>query len=140
MTREEEKTLNEALQYTHIPSLPELYDEKGGDVWIKALVKVTKLNGHTNFAVAKIDEQGKPRIVKDFGVMAGIVSIDEIRPYYFLKEQYIKTFKDKKEIVSYLAKVNPEYSEEELSKKKKDEIKQILYNGFIKQQLFAEKQ
>lgn len=140
MTREEERTLNEALQYAHIPSLPELYDEKGGDVWIEALVKVTKLNGHTNFAVAKIDEQGKPRIVKDFGVMAGIVSVDEIRPYYFLKEQYVKTFKDKKEIISYLAKVNPEYSEEELSKKKKDEIKQILYNGFIKQQLFAEKQ
>lgn len=140
MTREEEKTLNEALQYAHIPSMPDLYDEKCGDVWIKALVKVTKLNGHTNFAVAKIDEQGKPRIVKDFGVMAGIVSIDEIRPYYFLKEQYVKTFKDKKEIISYLAKVNPEYSEEELSKKKKDEIKQILYNGFIEQQLFTEKQ
>ena len=140
MTQEEEKTLSEALQYAHIPSMPELYDEKSGDVWIKALIKVTKINGHTNFALAKIDENGNPRIVKDFGVMAGIVSIDEIRPYYFLKEQYIKTFKDKKEIVSYLAKVNPEYSEEELSKKKKDEIKQILYNGFIKQQLFTEKQ
>lgn len=136
-----EKTLDEVLQYTHVPSLPPIYDEKSGDVWIKAIVLVTKSNGRKNYAVAKVDyNSDKPRIVKDFGVSAMIIRIDEIRPFYYLKDEYIVHFKNKDEIINYLDKELVDFTKEELSKKKNDSLKKMLYNIFIQKQLKAEKQ
>jgi hypothetical protein len=82
MTKEEKETLDEALQYAHLPELPQI-QEDDGRVWIMALAKVLKINGRENYAIVKADYYGKPKIVKDFGTVACIVKILEIYPYYF---------------------------------------------------------
>lgn len=139
MTREEKQTLDEALSYAHIGTLPDVYDDKSGDVWIKAIVKVVKLNGHANYAVAKVDKSGKPVIIKDFGVVARIIRIDELRPYYYLKKKYTVQFKNKDEVLDYV-RSQANLTDDELKGMNSEDVIRILNNIYIARQLKVEKQ
>lgn len=116
-----DKSLISVLQYTRLRELPSL--DKGKNVWIMAIVSVRKSDGSCNYAVADKDKDGNLRIIKDFGSMAAIYSIDNIYPFAFLGVEYMPVFKGQKKeeriewLTKYVAKEDySDYSLKELDK------------------------
>lgn len=94
MTNFTEKTLTSVLRYTRLRELPQ--EDNGKNVWIMAIVRVRKSDGSTNYAVADKDADGKMRIMKDFGSVCSIFSIDNIYPFAYLGVEYMPVFKTQK--------------------------------------------
>lgn len=94
MTNSAEKSLTSVLRYTRLRELPQ--EDNGKNVWIMAIVRVRKSDGSTNYAVADKDAEGKMRIMKDFGSVCSIFSIDNIYPFAFLGVEYMPVFKTQK--------------------------------------------
>lgn len=94
MTNSAEKSLTSVLRYTRLRELPQ--EDNGKNVWIMAIVRVRKSDGSTNYAVADKDADGKMRIMKDFGSVCSIFSIDNIYPFAFLGVEYMPVFKTQK--------------------------------------------
>lgn len=94
MTNFTEKTLTSVLRYTRLRELPQ--EDNGKNFWIMAIVRVRKSDGSTNYAVADKDADGKMRIMKDFGSVCSIFSIDNIYPFAYLGVEYMPVFKTQK--------------------------------------------
>lgn len=115
----EEKTLFEALSCAGLSALPK---EKTDDLWVKAIVKVTKCDNSKNYAIAMNTVSGKPDIIRDFGNTARIVKVEEVYPYYVMPKSSIPDLRNKQDIITYLKTYG--YEEEHLNtllaKKKAD--------------------
>lgn len=94
MTNSAEKSLTSVLRYARLRELPQ--EDNGKNVWIMAIVRVRKSDGSTNYAVADKDADGKMRIMKDFGSVCSIFSIDNIYPFAYLGVEYMPVFKTQK--------------------------------------------
>lgn len=115
-----EKSLIEALSCEGLPRLPK---EDGDGMWIKAIVKVTKCDNSSNYAIALNSASGNPRIIRDFGNMARIKRIDNIYPYYVMPSEAIPDLRNKQSVIDYLRSMC-DYTAEEatqlLSRKRAD--------------------
>lgn len=98
----EEKTLAEAMSYAKVPKLPEEYKATGMKIWARAIVKVKKYNGRSNYALAVNDGSGSPRVVKDFGEMVGIKTFEAIYPYEYVTDEKMPSLRNKKDIIAFL--------------------------------------
>ena len=90
-----EKSLQRALEYCFITSLPEKAD--GENLWIRAIAEVEKRDGtHSYVYVEKSYKTLENRIVADFGSVSQIVEVIEYYPFSYLDGSYIPEFKSKK--------------------------------------------
>ena len=86
-----QKSMFDALEFVHKSELPEPWN--GKDVYISAICKTLKSDGNNYYCVVEIDENGKNRIVKDFGRCAAILKFEGIYPLSYLEPSYLKKFK-----------------------------------------------
>ena len=86
-----EKSMFDCLEYCKVSKLPEPWN--GKDVYISAICKSLKSDGNNYYCVVEIDENGKNRIVKDFGRCAAIIKFEEIYPLSYLEPSFLKKFK-----------------------------------------------
>lgn len=115
-----EFTLTDALNCAGLSSLPK---EATDNLWMKAIVKVTKCDNSQNYAIAVNNTKGNPSIVRDFGNMARIVRIENIYPYYVLPKSAIPNLRNKQDIATYLNStvgIGEEDVLQKLSRKKED--------------------
>ena len=129
MTNFTEKTLTSVLRYARLRELPQ--EDNGKNVWILAVVRVRKSDGTTNYAIADKDAEGKIRIMKDFGSVCSIFSIDNIYPYAYLGVEYMPVFKTQKkeERIEWLNRNAPKRDYTGLTLKELD--KTILNNQVL---------
>ena len=99
-----ELSMFECLEYCKVSTLPEPWD--GKSVYLSAVCRTLKSDGNNYYCVVEIDENGKNRIVKDFGRCAAILKFEEIYPLSYLEPSYVKRFKKDEEgtakLVEYL--------------------------------------
>lgn len=102
MDKIQDKSLIDALAYCDLRALPK--EDSKEYVWIKALALVSKIDGTKGYVLAVKNEQGAPRIVKDFGTLAAIKSIDKFYPFALLDEKFMPVFnsRGKEERVEWL--------------------------------------
>lgn len=93
MDKTQDKSLIDALAYCDLRSLPK--EDNGEYVWIKALALVSKMDGTKGYALVIKGDNGKPKIMKDFGTVAAIKTIDKFYPFALLDEKYMPVFKTK---------------------------------------------
>lgn len=86
-----EKSMFDCLEYCKVSKLSEPWN--GKDVYISAICKTLKSDGNNYYCVVEIDENGKNRIVKDFGRCAAIIKFEETYPLSYLEPSYLKKFK-----------------------------------------------
>ena len=86
-----EKSMFDCLEYCKVSKLPEPWD--GKSVYIQGIAKTLKADGNNYYCLVEIDENGKNRIVKDFGRCAAIVKFEQIYPLSYLEPSYLKKFK-----------------------------------------------
>ena len=92
----------EAISYAKVPKLPEEYKATGLKIWARAIVRVKKYNGRSNYALAVNDGSGSPRVVKDFGEMVGIKTFEAIYPYEYVTDEKMPSLRNKKDIIAFL--------------------------------------
>jgi hypothetical protein len=99
-----EKSLIEALAFCSLKDLPK--ETKNDFVWIKALALVAKSDGSQSYVYLIKDEDGKPKVKKDFGHIAVIKEYISIHPFMLLNEKFMPTFKgnSKEERIEWLTK------------------------------------
>lgn len=85
-----EKSMFDCLEYCKVSKLPEPWD--GKSVYLTSICKTLKSDGNNYYCVVEIDENGKNRIVKDFGRCSAILRFEETYPLSYLKPIYIKKF------------------------------------------------
>ena len=99
-----QKSMFDCLEYCKVSTLPNPWN--GKDVYISAICKTLKNDGNNYYCVVEIDENGKNRIVKDFGRCAAILKFEEIYPLSYLEPSFLKRFKKDEEgmakLVEYL--------------------------------------
>ena len=86
-----QKSMFDCLEYCKVSTVPEPWN--GKDVYISAICKTLKADGNNYYCVVEIDENGKNRIVKDFGRCAAILKFEEIYPLSYLEPSFLKRFK-----------------------------------------------
>ena len=91
MMTDSEKSMFDCLEYCKVSTLPEPWD--GKSVYISAVCRTLKSDGNNYYCVVEIDENGKNRIVKDFGRCAAILKFEEIYPLSYLEPSFLKKFK-----------------------------------------------
>lgn len=103
-----EMSLIEALSYCGVKELPE--EDKKENVWIKSIALVSKKDGSQAYVATVKDKEGNPRIIKDFGSIAAISSIDKHYPYLYLDAKDVPQFKtkEKQERIDWLKIYYPE--------------------------------
>lgn len=101
-----EESLVNALAYCDLRDLPKEWD--GENVYLKALALVAKSDGSKSYAFVQKYIDGKDRIIKDFGRIASIKSIEKVYPYLYLDARFIPDFKTnaKSERIEWLEKMN----------------------------------
>ena len=104
MMTDSEKSKFECLEYCKVATIPEPWD--GKSVYIQGVAKTLKADGNNYYCLVEIDEEGKNRIVKDFGRCAAILKFVQIYPLSYLEPSYVKKFKKDEEgtakLVEYL--------------------------------------
>jgi hypothetical protein len=133
-----EKSKFDCLEFVHKAELPEPWD--GKSVYITAICKTLKSDGNYYYCVVEIDENGKNKIVKDFGRCAAILKFEEIYPLSYLEPSYLKKFKKDAEgtakLVEYLKNEGVEMDFESADRKMLDKAN---IRVAIKRQLANEK-
>lgn len=86
-----QKSMFECLEYCKVSTVPEPWD--GKSVYIQGIAKTLKTDGNNYYCLVEIDEEGKNRIVKDFGRCSAILKFEEIYPLSYLNPSYVKKFK-----------------------------------------------
>ena len=133
-----EKSLFDCLEYCKVSKLPEPWN--GKDVYISAICKTLKSDGNSYYCVVEIDENGKNRIVKDFGRCAAILKFEEIYPLSYLEPSFLKRFKKDEagaaKLVEYLKNSGVEMDFENADRKMLDKAN---IRVAIKNQLANEK-
>ena len=87
------KDLMEVLQYCKLSTLPK--KDNGEYVWLKAVARIRKRDGSRAFAILAKDEEGNPKVVKDFGSISPIASIDDVYPYLIMDSKMLPEFTTK---------------------------------------------
>lgn len=107
MNKKTRESLIKALSYYSLRDLPE--EDKGEDVWIKALALVTKYDGNDYFIGLEKDPTTLSNKIKnDFGPSSAIVRYKAIYPYLYLSAEYMpKSGMKKDEKVAYLSRFYP---------------------------------
>ena len=133
-----QKSMFDALEFVHKSELPEPWN--GKDVYISAICKTLKSDGNNYYCVVEIDEDGKNRIVKDFGRCAAILKFEEIYPLSYLNPSWVKKFPKSEEgtanLTDYL--VQNGFTEAEQADNRK-ELDKLNIRLAIKKQLVNEK-
>lgn len=133
-----EKSMFDCLEYCKVAKLPEPWN--GKDVYISAICKTLKNDGNNYYCFVEIDENGKNKIVKDFGRCAAIIKFEEIYPLSYLEPSFLKRFKKDEEgtfrLVEYLKNEGVEMDFENADRKMLDKAN---IRVAIKKQLENEK-
>ena len=133
-----EKSMFECLEYCKVATIPEPWD--GKSVYIQGIAKTLKADGNNYYCLVEIDENGKNRIVKDFGRCAAILKFEQIYPLSYLEPSYVKKFKKDEEgtakLVEYLKNEGVEMDFENTDRKMLDKAN---IRVAIKKQLRDEK-
>ena len=88
------RSLVAALAYCDLKSLPK--KDSKDYYWLKALGLVSKADGTKSYVLLRMDTDFTQRVIKDFGTISTIVSVDEVYPFYMLQEKWIPVFKTQK--------------------------------------------
>ena len=138
MMTDSEKSMFDCLEYCKVSKLTEPWN--GKDVYISAICKTLKSDGNNYYCVVEIDEDGKNRIIKDFGRCAAILKFEGIYPLSYLEPSYLKKFKKDEEgtakLVEYLKNEGVEMDFESADRKMLDKAN---IRVAIKRQLANEK-
>lgn len=138
MMTDSQKSMFDALEFVHKSKLPEPWN--GKDVYISAICKTLKSDGNNYYCIVEIDEEGKNRIVKDFGRCAAILKFEEIYPLSYLEPSFLKRFKRDDEgtakLIEYLKFEGVEMDFENVDRKMLDKAN---IRVAIKRQLANEK-
>lgn len=114
-----EQSKFDCLEYCKVSTLPEPWN--GKDVYISAICKTRKADGNNYYCVVEIDENGKNRIVKDFGRCAAILKFEEVYPLSYLNPSYLRRFAKSDEgtaaLVDYLKNEGVEMDYENADRK-----------------------
>lgn len=133
-----QKSMFDALEFVHKSELPEPWN--GKDVFINGIAKTLKSDGNNYYCVVEIDENGKNKIVKDFGRCAAIIKFEEIYPLSYLEPSYLKRFKKDEDgtakLVEYLKNEGVEMDFENADRKM---LEKANIRVAIKRQLANEK-
>ena len=86
MNRSEQSKFD-ALAFCKLATLPDKAD--GKSVWISAIAKTKKNDGNFYYAYVERGKDGKPYVVKDFGVVAAIIEYTEYYPIIYLDSSYL---------------------------------------------------
>lgn len=133
-----QKSMFDALEFVHKSELPESWN--GKDVYISAICKTLKADGNNYYCLVEIDEEGKNRIVKDFGRCSAILKFEEIYPLSYLEPSFLKKFKKDEDgtakLVEYLKNEGVEMDFENADRKMLDKAN---IRVAIKRQLANEK-
>lgn len=103
------RSLNECYQH----ELPEPLKEGDNRIWIKAIAKVWKCDGSTNYCVVVNDGENNPIVTRDFGNTATIMKFEDIYPTLFLKDGYMPDLRKQSDCIEYLSK--HEYKADEVA-------------------------
>lgn len=87
------KILVDALAYCDLRELPKKDD--GEYIWLKSLALANKTDGSSCYLLVIKDEDGNPKIIKDFGSVSAIKEIVEYYPILLLDSRFMPTFKTK---------------------------------------------
>lgn len=98
-----EQTKIDALNWAKISLMPDKLSKRSKKIWITAIVSVVKKDGSMNFAVAKNDGYGNPRLMKDFGNSAVIAYYKEIYPFDYVTEDCTPVLRNQGDILTYLS-------------------------------------
>lgn len=138
MMTDSQKSMFDCLEFVHKAEIPEPWN--GKDVYISAICKTLKSDGNNYYCVVEIDEEGKNRIVKDFGRCVAILKFEEIYPLSYLNPSYVKKFPKSDEgtanLTAYL--VENGFVEAEQADNRKD-LDKLNIRLAIKKQLADEK-
>jgi hypothetical protein len=138
MMTDSEKSMFDCLEYCKVSKLTEPWN--GKDVYISAICKTLKSDGNNYYCLVEIDEEGKNRIVKDFGRCVAILKFEEIYPLSYLNPSYVKKFPKSDEgtanLTAYL--VENGFVEAEQAENRKD-LDKLNIRLAIKKQLADEK-
>lgn len=137
----EKETLSEALNYVQAACLPEPL--KKNKIFVRALVKVRKMNNHEAICYAVNNGSGEPLVKKSFGSISMIKEVVEVYPLSYLEEGVLPDFRKKTDIVEYLKRKGiDEQQATELvmsdDKEKKKEAKRLVISFCIKAQIEQE--
>ena len=133
-----EKSKFDCLEYCKVATIPEPWD--GKSVYIQGIAKTLKADGNNYYCLVEIDEEGKNRIVKDFGRCSAILRFEEIYPLSYLKPSYIKKFPKTEEGTANLTEylVENGFTEAANADNRKD-LDKLNIRVAIKRQLSDEK-
>lgn len=135
MDKNLEKSLIDALSYCDLRDLPKKDDKEF--VWLKSIALVSKSDGTKSYVLVIKDENGNPRIVKDFGTVSAIRQVIEYYPFCLLDASFMPTFKTraKDERIAWLERMNEKGNFSEMSAK---ELDRKVLNVVIQQVLNSE--
>lgn len=134
MTKTEE-SLFSCLAFCKLSQLPE--KEDGKSVWITAIAKTKKNDGNFYYAYLERGKDGKPKIMRDFGVSRAIIEHVAYYPILYLDSSYLKKFKKDEEgtarLVAYLKSegVNINFEEADRKALDKENIKIAIQKQLI---------
>ena len=133
-----QKSMFDCLEYCKVSTLPEPWD--GKSVYISAVCRTLKSDGNNYYCVVEIDENGKNRIVKDFGRCAAILKFEQIYPLSYLEPSFLKKFPKSDEGTANLTEylVQNGFTEAEQADNRK-ELDKLNIRLAIKNQLASEK-
>lgn len=133
-----ELSMFQAMEAYHVSEIPPEWN--GRDVWVTALCKVRKSDCCEYWCYMEIDENGKPRIVQDFGRCAAIIEHISYHPLSYLDPSWVKKFPKSDEgtanLTDYL--VQNGFAEAEQADNRK-ELDKLNIRLAIKKQLASEK-
>lgn len=134
-----QKSLTEALNWAKVTNLPPVDTKE--DVWIRALALTERRNGHKAYVAVVRDDDGSPRIIKDFcQSLVSVTKIMEVYPYEFLMKSDIPVFAsktDKESRLNWLKYQNPnfDYSDWTVSRLNKEIMKFAVKNALKKEKI-----
>lgn len=115
----------DALSYCDLRHLPQ--EDTKEFVWLKALALVSKSDGTKSYVLLVKDLRGEAKVVKDFGNISVIKTIETIYPFALLDERYMPTFttKTKDERIEWLQRMG---CSEDLSSANMKELNKRVLN------------
>lgn len=122
------ESLKKCLEHANSFELPKEFDKDSGDYWLKAIVLVKKHNMSENYAIAERNSQGKAIVVRDFGAISPLESIEKVYPYVILDKSLIPDFKDENEIKEYIIGNYGEEYRDKINNSSNAQLKQLLFS------------
>lgn len=133
----ETKEMKESLFLCLSESGAQMLGEKAkeSDIWAEAIVLVKKIDMSMNYALAVYD-YGRIKILKDFGHVSQIISIESVHPYTFLNERYIPNFKTIKDMSEYIISYKGNDSRAEVESMDKETLVRTFVGDAVNRYLY----